>query len=327
MKTKEKNMKGITLIALVITIIVLIILAGISISMIVGDNGIITQAQRAAKETANVTKASEEEMNTLIEEMEQYIKENNEAENAIERLKAGDYIEYDTGIEGVGKKLFRVLYPKNSEYGLQIISDKNIENVQFGGDNWIAGKESYNNAIKTLNDKAQTYINLEYATDARCVGSIPTVENGIFISKNEGTDTTVILPPPVPEGEDSNNWWTSYTKPDGWDSNDSLCYNTDENYIIDANQMKSANIIQTNEIYWLASRYAPAFSSHCSFDIRIIINDGSLNSNDICRVLAEQGGAYGSLYERGLRPCILLRTDIKIIDGNGKKETPYILGK
>ena len=47
---KQKNkQKGITLIALVVTIIALIILAGVSISMIVGDNGIITQS-RIAKE-------------------------------------------------------------------------------------------------------------------------------------------------------------------------------------------------------------------------------------------------------------------------------------
>lgn len=38
-----KNQKGITLIALVVTIIVLLILAGISIAMLTGDNGIITR--------------------------------------------------------------------------------------------------------------------------------------------------------------------------------------------------------------------------------------------------------------------------------------------
>lgn len=34
--------KGITLIALVVTIVVLLILAGVSISMLMGENGIIT---------------------------------------------------------------------------------------------------------------------------------------------------------------------------------------------------------------------------------------------------------------------------------------------
>ena len=46
-----KNNKGITLIALVITIIVLLILAGVSIAMLTGNNGILTQATNADKTT------------------------------------------------------------------------------------------------------------------------------------------------------------------------------------------------------------------------------------------------------------------------------------
>ena len=47
MKTKVKNVKGITLIALVITIIVLLILAGVTIATLTGDNGILTKANEA----------------------------------------------------------------------------------------------------------------------------------------------------------------------------------------------------------------------------------------------------------------------------------------
>ena len=54
MKTKIKNdMKGITLIALVITIIVLLILAGVSIATLTGQNGILTQSQNAKEQTEN----------------------------------------------------------------------------------------------------------------------------------------------------------------------------------------------------------------------------------------------------------------------------------
>ena len=62
MKTKE--MKGITLITLVITIVVLMILAGVSINTVLGDDGII----KKAKETAEATKraSAEEEMNRLV---------------------------------------------------------------------------------------------------------------------------------------------------------------------------------------------------------------------------------------------------------------------
>ena len=53
MKTKVKeNQKGITLIALVITIIILLILASVSIAMLTGDNGILTRAGECKIETA-----------------------------------------------------------------------------------------------------------------------------------------------------------------------------------------------------------------------------------------------------------------------------------
>lgn len=46
-----RNQKGITLVALVVTIIVLLILAGVSITMVAGDNGIATKAKKAASQT------------------------------------------------------------------------------------------------------------------------------------------------------------------------------------------------------------------------------------------------------------------------------------
>ena len=44
---KAKNQKGITLIALVITIVVLLILAGVSINTLFNDNGIINSASKS----------------------------------------------------------------------------------------------------------------------------------------------------------------------------------------------------------------------------------------------------------------------------------------
>ncbi len=57
----RKNERGITLIALVITVIVLLILAGVSIAMLTGNNGILTQAQRAKNETEQA-QANEENL-------------------------------------------------------------------------------------------------------------------------------------------------------------------------------------------------------------------------------------------------------------------------
>ena len=71
-----KNQKGITLIALVITIIVLIILAGVAINLTLGDNGILKYAEFARTKYQN---SVEKEANELAK-IESYIniKEKNE---------------------------------------------------------------------------------------------------------------------------------------------------------------------------------------------------------------------------------------------------------
>ena len=306
-----KRNKGITMISLVVTIIVLIILAGVSMNMIVGDNGIITQAQRAARETANVTIASEEQMNVLVEEMNQYMSGNDEeTEITINDLQAGDYIKYDTGVEGVGVITCRVLYPVDSEYGLQIISDKNVKDITLGGNTFEEARISYNNAIQTLNNEAEKYMNEQYATDARCVGSIPTVENGLLVDKNSET------PEPFTMQYTYNG------------SKNIDCKGTDTNYTIDQEQMQNFNLWITKESYWLSSRLVTSKTDNCYFGMRIVNDVGDLISFlDICQV--DSGGyIYGQVsHEFGLRPCILLRTDIKITGGDGKiEETAYTIG-
>ena len=60
-----KNQKGITLIALVITIIVLLILAGVSIAMLTGDNGILTQANKST--VTNIEARVDEEVKLAVQ--------------------------------------------------------------------------------------------------------------------------------------------------------------------------------------------------------------------------------------------------------------------
>ena len=61
---QKEAQNGITLIALVITIIVLLILAGVSIAMLTGQNGILTQAQNSKTVTEN--KSAEEKVKLAV---------------------------------------------------------------------------------------------------------------------------------------------------------------------------------------------------------------------------------------------------------------------
>lgn len=62
---KKRRNKGITLIALVVTIIVLLILAGVTIATLTGDNGILTRAQEAKNETEQAEKDEKEKLGDM----------------------------------------------------------------------------------------------------------------------------------------------------------------------------------------------------------------------------------------------------------------------
>ena len=67
----QKNMNylkntGITLVALVVTIVVLLILAGVSINLVLGENGLITKAQEA-KQKSHEESIKEQEIFKVVQ--------------------------------------------------------------------------------------------------------------------------------------------------------------------------------------------------------------------------------------------------------------------
>ena len=71
LKLKNNRETGITLIALVVTIVVLIILATVSINAVLGQNGIIKKAKQAKDMYSNSIAKEDEEMDELLNEMSQ----------------------------------------------------------------------------------------------------------------------------------------------------------------------------------------------------------------------------------------------------------------
>ena len=67
--------KGITLIALVVTIVVLLILAGVSIAAVFGENGIINGAQKAKEKTDESIKQEQEDVGKLVNQLEEFERE------------------------------------------------------------------------------------------------------------------------------------------------------------------------------------------------------------------------------------------------------------
>ena len=71
MKNFRKN-QGITLIALVITVIVLLILAGVTIATLTGNNGILTKTQEAKNETEQAEKEEKEKLGNMEDTINEY---------------------------------------------------------------------------------------------------------------------------------------------------------------------------------------------------------------------------------------------------------------
>ena len=90
--TLKKTEKGITLVALVVTIVVLLILAGVSINLVLGNNGIIAKAKDAETKSAEASQNDLKGMNALTEEMNNALGEKPQVD--LSKYKLGDYVNY-----------------------------------------------------------------------------------------------------------------------------------------------------------------------------------------------------------------------------------------
>lgn len=124
MRTKET--RGITLVALVITIVVLLILAGVSINITVGDNGIVTKAQ-LAKTTSELSSYKEQ---LDVYKMEKKAEDDSFYENS---LTAGpNSIYYNTKNSDEETSIKNIIEDISDEYldKIEIIKGKMIINTQ-----------------------------------------------------------------------------------------------------------------------------------------------------------------------------------------------------
>ena len=123
-----KNTKGITLIALVITIIVLIILAGVSISVLFNQDGIITKARQAKGDYANAQNEEVTIIGSLISKIDEAEGKNNNPPkevNTVTEAKGGSYFDKATTLEDSNGNKIKV------PQGFKIAEDSGI-NVTEG---------------------------------------------------------------------------------------------------------------------------------------------------------------------------------------------------
>ena len=189
MKTKE--MKGITLVALVVTIVVLLILAAVSINLVLGDNGIIKKANQAA----SVTKEAEvkEAINRTI--LEFYL--TNDYETLEDFLKAKAE---DGSIDSVSKNADGTLTIRKGDYSVTVENKTN--SLGGSGSGGSTGGETQTPEI-TIGE-AKVVANSDGTGDA--LGEASTyLENTLYITFTHSiTEGTTTVEPDIPYAVTAN---------------------------------------------------------------------------------------------------------------------------
>ena len=176
---KEKFNQGITLVALVVTIVVLLILAGVSLNLVLGENGIISKAREASTKTVQAQQNSEIEMNLLEQELANATKEPDPAEGV--KIPTGFYYVGGTKTSGIvisdnvndkdkykNKAVVGTDLLGNQYVWIPCTTDSTSSKLQYARTEWGVEVDGDDNsrAIKdelTLTDASVTYSNADTA--------------------------------------------------------------------------------------------------------------------------------------------------------------------
>ena len=122
-----KEKRGITLIALAVTIVVILILAGVTIDVTLGENGIINKSIEAANRMNNLVKEDETELNELLNELNETMDSNWNSNIEIPEPEPGPPTIEDT--TGIQEETVQV----EDEYGNKVTIPKGFEVVEEEG--------------------------------------------------------------------------------------------------------------------------------------------------------------------------------------------------
>ena len=174
-RQKLKENKGITLIALVITIIVLLILAGVSIAMLTGENGILSQAAKAKEETE---KAQANEA-AILDEYNKYLNNaiGGTAGGEVEGPQPTPEPEPGGSLETRDNGVIEIKWLKDDTYNVSetanapviksdLPANTTMKLVKYDGSNWIEGTDYDYKAGSGIADNTESkWANAEVTID------------------------------------------------------------------------------------------------------------------------------------------------------------------
>ena len=170
MRTKE--IKGITIISLVVTIVVLLILAGVSISTLVGENGVVDNAKKIQNDT--YYQIASEEVNQLV--LEHKLTKKDET---LEEFLAS---KVPSRIDGVNRKDDNTLIVKKNGYEIEVESENKI--IIFDATPYVGTYDGQSHDMITSVNASPSDAKVEYSIDngKTYIENIPQIINASSVS-------------------------------------------------------------------------------------------------------------------------------------------------
>ena len=172
MRTKE--IKGITIISLVVTIIVLLILAGVSISTLVGENGVVDNAKKTQNNT--YYQIASEEVNQLV--LEHKLRKGDETLEEFLTSKV------PSRIDGVTRKDDNTLIVKKNGYEIEVEVKAESQTLTLDVVPYVGTYDGQSHDMLTSVNVSPSDAKIEYSIDngKTYIENIPQIINASSVS-------------------------------------------------------------------------------------------------------------------------------------------------
>ena len=144
----KKEEKGITLVALVITIVILIILATITINLALGEGGLIDRAQDAKDLTEQATRDEQEQLDSVLGEIDSILEENQETVECTEVIYVTLYTDGTLGFSSTTNKLSNKTPAEGAEWEITPDDEFSINEEDYNSNTpWNPYKEAIREVV------------------------------------------------------------------------------------------------------------------------------------------------------------------------------------
>ena len=359
MKAKDKFNKGITLVALVITIIILLILATISIQSLT-NTGLFEKTKEAKEKTHAAEINQAKTLNEYEDELNKYVSGTAQTQKLADKVKVGDYVTYtpdaldSNAVATLKSNLNTYSGKSDSTINSEIKRDDlkwRVLDVQNGQVRLISeapttskielyGYNGYNNAVKLIDDACSTlYTNKKLASKVQNLK----IEDITKYMKTQPTlDTATYSPtnikyPKILEKEEKQTVVNSTT-------NNKLGISSQDVFVTGNDTSATSTLKKT---YWSQSmnnidsftdsKYYELFIQNMDTKYNYWVPSRCINASSdyagFCVHYVDSGDvtAHGlcdsNNIERSdnfaLRPCITLDANVQVASGSGSSESPF----